>query len=87
MRITANTAASPLVEDRSSPVVRTFTLVVFDRLVECAKKENVEVQIEADPRPTGTDARAIQVARGWSAHRIGWDSPCVTCTPQAKWLT
>ncbi len=36
---------------------------VFDRLVECAKKENIEVQIEADPRPTGTDARAIQVAR------------------------
>ena len=35
----------------------------FDRLVECAKKENIEVQIEADPRPTGTDARAIQVAR------------------------
>ena len=36
---------------------------VFQRLVECAKAEKMEVQIEADPRPTGTDARAIQVAR------------------------
>lgn len=36
---------------------------VFDRLVECAEKDHIEVQIEADPRPTGTDARAIQVAR------------------------
>ena len=36
---------------------------VFDRLMDCAKKEGMPVQIEADPRPTGTDARAIQVAR------------------------
>jgi putative aminopeptidase FrvX len=36
---------------------------VFERLMECASKEKIEVQIEADPRPTGTDARAIQVAR------------------------
>ena len=36
---------------------------VFDRVVECANKDNIEVQIEAYPRPTGTDARAIQVAR------------------------
>jgi putative aminopeptidase FrvX len=36
---------------------------VFERLMDCASKENIEVQIEADPRPTGTDARAIQVAR------------------------
>ena len=36
---------------------------VFDRLVECADKANIPVQIEADPRPTGTDARSIQVAR------------------------
>jgi tetrahedral aminopeptidase len=36
---------------------------VFERLMECAEKENIEIQIEAEPRPTGTDARAIQVAR------------------------
>ncbi len=37
---------------------------VFDRLVACAKKAKIPFQIEADPRPTGTDARAIQMARG-----------------------
>ncbi len=37
--------------------------VVFDRLMDCAQKEGMPVQIEADPRPTGTDARAIQIAR------------------------
>jgi putative aminopeptidase FrvX len=37
---------------------------VFDRLVACAKKAKIPVQIDADPRPTGTDARAIQMARG-----------------------
>ena len=31
--------------------------------MECAEKNKIPVQIEADPRPTGTDARAIQVAR------------------------
>jgi endoglucanase len=36
---------------------------VFERLVSCAEKANIPVQIEADPRPTGTDARSIQVAR------------------------
>ena len=36
---------------------------VFERLMTCAEKEKIEVQVEADPRPTGTDARAIQVAR------------------------
>jgi endoglucanase len=36
---------------------------VFDRLMDCAEKEGMPVQIEADPRPTGTDARAIQIAR------------------------
>ncbi|MFP6887303.1 MAG: M42 family metallopeptidase [Opitutales bacterium] len=36
---------------------------VFERLVDCAEDEDIAVQIEADPRPTGTDARAIQVAR------------------------
>ena len=37
---------------------------VFSRLLECAKKARIPHQIEADPRPTGTDARAIQMARG-----------------------
>ncbi len=36
---------------------------VFERLYDCAQKAKIPVQIEADPRPTGTDARAIQVAR------------------------
>lgn len=37
--------------------------VIFDKIVECAEKNNIPYQIEADPRPTGTDARAIQVAQ------------------------
>ncbi len=37
---------------------------VFDRLVRAAKKLRIPYQIEADPRPTGTDARAIQMGRG-----------------------
>jgi putative aminopeptidase FrvX len=37
---------------------------VFARLVECAKRAKIPHQLEADPRPTGTDARAIQMARG-----------------------
>ena len=37
---------------------------VYDRLVACAKKAKITVQFDADPRPTGTDARAIQMARG-----------------------
>ncbi|MDP2138405.1 MAG: M42 family metallopeptidase [Candidatus Didemnitutus sp.] len=37
---------------------------VYTRLVECAKKAKIPFQLEADPRPTGTDARAIQMARG-----------------------
>lgn len=36
--------------------------IVFDRIVECAEKAKIPYQLEADPRPTGTDARAIQVA-------------------------
>ena len=30
----------------------------------CAKKAKITIQFDADPRPTGTDARAIQMARG-----------------------
>ncbi|MEM1221606.1 MAG: M20/M25/M40 family metallo-hydrolase [Verrucomicrobiota bacterium] len=37
--------------------------VVFERVVEVADKKKIPYQIEADPRPTGTDARAIQVAQ------------------------
>jgi putative aminopeptidase FrvX len=38
--------------------------VVFEGLVKAAKRLKIPYQIESDPRPTGTDARAIQVARG-----------------------
>lgn len=38
--------------------------VVFDRLVAAAKAEGIKYQIEAEPGVTGTDARAIQIARG-----------------------
>ncbi len=37
---------------------------VYTRLVGCAKKLKLPYQLEADPRPTGTDARAIQTGRG-----------------------
>ncbi len=38
--------------------------IVFDRLLAVAKKEKIPYQLEADPHPTGTDARVIQMARG-----------------------
>jgi putative aminopeptidase FrvX len=37
---------------------------VYDRLVRCAKHLKIPFQYEADPRPTGTDARALQMGRG-----------------------
>lgn len=37
---------------------------VFDRLVAAAEAEGLSYQIEAEPGVTGTDARAIQMARG-----------------------
>lgn len=37
--------------------------VVFERLVECAEKNKIAYQINAEARPTGTDARVIQMAR------------------------
>jgi endoglucanase len=37
---------------------------VFDWLIAAARRANVPYQLEADPRPTGTDARAAQIARG-----------------------
>ena len=37
---------------------------VYEQLVKAAKKLGIPHQLEADPRPTGTDARAIQMGRG-----------------------
>lgn len=37
---------------------------IYDRLLKAAKKARIPYQLEADPRPTGTDARAIQIGRG-----------------------
>ncbi len=37
---------------------------VYDRLLKAAKKADIPYQVEADPRPTGTDARAMQMGRG-----------------------
>ncbi len=36
---------------------------VYKLLVGCAKKGKIPYQLEADPRPTGTDARSIQIGR------------------------
>lgn len=38
--------------------------LVFERLIKAAKSAKISYQLEADPNPTGTDARAIQVTRG-----------------------
>ena len=37
--------------------------IIFERIVEVAQKNKIPYQLEADSRPTGTDARAIQVAQ------------------------
>lgn len=37
---------------------------VFDRLEHCAKELGIPYQIEADPRPTGTDGRELQMGNG-----------------------
>lgn len=37
---------------------------VYQKLIAAAKKAGIPYQLEADPRPTGTDARAIQMGRG-----------------------
>jgi len=36
---------------------------IFDRLVKAARRIKLPIQFEADARPTGTDARAIQMGR------------------------
>lgn len=37
--------------------------IVYRKLIEAAEANDIPYQLEGDPRPTGTDARAIQVAR------------------------
>lgn len=37
--------------------------IVFNKLKALAEAESIPFQIEADPRPTGTDARVLQVAQ------------------------
>lgn len=37
--------------------------IVFEKLVECAKSNDIPYQLNAEPRPTGTDARVIQMTR------------------------
>src|SRR5690606_32490021 len=37
---------------------------VFERRVKVAKENDIPYQLEAEARPTGTDARVIQMARG-----------------------
>lgn len=56
---------------------------VFERLVECAEKECIPYQISAESRPTGTDARVIQMARGGVATGL-LGVPRVTCTLRRK---
>ncbi len=36
--------------------------IVFNKLIEAAEKRDIPFQLEGEPRPTGTDARAIQMA-------------------------
>ena len=38
--------------------------IVYKKLLAAAKAAKIPYQVEADPRPTGTDARALQMARG-----------------------
>ncbi len=44
--------------------------LLFDRLVAAAEAAGVPYQVECEPRPTGTDARAIQMARGGVASAV-----------------
>lgn len=37
--------------------------IVYKKLVQAARENDIPIQLEGDPRPTGTDARAIQMAR------------------------
>jgi endoglucanase len=44
--------------------------VMFNALVEVAEKNKIPFQIEADPRPTGTDGRELQMAPGGLATAV-----------------
>jgi putative aminopeptidase FrvX len=44
--------------------------VMVNRLLDVAKAEKIPYQIEADPRPTGTDGRELQMAPGGLATAI-----------------
>jgi endoglucanase len=57
---------------------------VFDRLVECAEKANIPVQIEADPRPTGYRRPFDTGCPRRCADRIRWESPLDTCTRRVR---
>lgn len=37
--------------------------VIFKKLVECSQKLGIAYQVNAEPRPTGTDARVLQMTR------------------------
>jgi endoglucanase len=37
--------------------------IIYEHIISAAKKSKIPYQVEADSRPTGTDARAIQVAQ------------------------
>ncbi|MFI5356401.1 MAG: M20/M25/M40 family metallo-hydrolase [Opitutales bacterium] len=41
-----------------------FNPKIYQRLVAAAQKARIPFQLEADPRASGTDARALQLARG-----------------------
>jgi putative aminopeptidase FrvX len=43
---------------------------LFDRIVKTAKAKDIPIQIHAYPRPTGTDARAIQITRAGVATAV-----------------
>ena len=43
--------------------------LVYKKLLAAARAAKIPHQFEADPRPTGTDARAIQMGRGGVATR------------------
>jgi putative aminopeptidase FrvX len=44
--------------------------VMFEALVKVAETENIPYQIEADPRPTSTDGRELQMAPGGLATAV-----------------
>ena len=43
---------------------------MFERLLEVAESNQIPFQIEADPRPTSTDGRELQMAPGGMATAV-----------------